>query len=240
MQLKWLILTCDATKKIVGAQKHLFNKYAPNQDLHYLDLGSQPVSTWCANVFELIKNYDDEYVIFGLDDYLPIDHFDTTHFNKVMTLVKNTDIERYELGWGASRKEGFEAKSSIYGDYLKYGKTTPYSVSCQFSVWKLSVLKSLLRRNPNWTPWNFEVKGRLAHAACNYKPVFRYIEESALSGRHPGKINVLGLRPRDVEELIELNLIKREDCQYGMPKGSVPPFNPKKVGIKYQEFYEEV
>ena len=237
--LKWLILTCDATKKIVGAQKHLLKKYVPEFQFDYLDLQSKPVSTWCKNVYDLLEPYDDEYIIFGLDDFLPIDTFDIDAFNRIMTLIKNTNIERYELGWGASRKQGFESKTTEYGTYLKYGKETPYSVSCQFSVWKLSALKKLLKANPKWTPWNFEVKGRMTTAACNYKPIFRYIEESALSGRHPGKVNILGLRAKDVQELIELDLIKKEDTQFGMPKGEVQPFDINKVGIKYQQFYDK-
>lgn len=241
MQMKWLILTCDATKKIVGAQKYLLKKYVdiPDFEFHYLDLGDKPVSTWAENVYNLLKNYDDERIIFGLDDYLPIDYFDFNRFKKIMVLIEKAGIERYELGWGASRHQYQKSVQTEWGEYMRYTEKTPYSVSCQFSVWRLDVLKKLLKENPSWTPWDFEIHGRLKHAACHYIPVFRWIEESALSGRHPGKVNILGLRPSDVDDLINLGLINKEDCQYGMPKGEVKPFDPKNAGIKYQKFYEE-
>ncbi len=75
--LKWLILTCDATKKIVGAQKHLLKKYVPEFQFDYLDLQSKPVSTWCKNVYDLLEPYDDEYIIFGLDETLTNPHWVT-------------------------------------------------------------------------------------------------------------------------------------------------------------------
>ena len=201
--MRWLILTCDATEHISPAQCYLFGKYTTGLDKHYLDLENKPIHKWSRNVLELLKPYDDEYIVFGLDDYLPIDTLDREYFNEVVKIVKRENLQRYELGWGASHKAGFIDK----GDYLKYGPETQYSVSCQFSIWNLAELKKLLKNNPNWTPWQFEVKGKLQRVGCNVKPVFRWIEESALSGRHPGKVNILGLRPKDVQELIKLKII---------------------------------
>ncbi len=234
--MRWLILTCTATEHIMDAQEWLFEKYAPGlplRDLHYLHLQKEPIHKWTRNVLDLLKSYDDEYIVFGLDDYLPIDTLDREYFNGVVEIVKRENLQRYELGWGASKKAGFILEK----DFLRYGPDTQYSVSCQFSIWNLKELKKLLKDNPNWTPWQFEVKGKLDRVGCNVKPVFRWIEESALSGRHPGKINILGLRPSDVEELIDLKLIDGSKTQYGMPRGAVPPFDPKNVGRKYQEFY---
>lgn len=225
--MKWVIVTCDNSKHIVPAQKHLFQKYAPFADLHYLDVESEDVTTWGQNVLKRLP--DDEFIVFGLDDYLPIAHINIEEFIKAMFL--STQYDRFELGYGASKKTGF----IDMGSHLMYGPETPYSVSCQFSIWRTSKLKEILSKCS--TPWNFEVKHKCS-AACFSYPVFRWIEESALSARHPGKINVLGLRPRDVQELISLNLIDESKIQYGMPKGKVPPFDLNKLDEKYKQFYE--
>lgn len=234
--MRWIIVTCDATRHIMPAQRWLFDKYAPAAMLHYIDVGKEPVETWGKNVVKRLPA--DKYVVFGLDDYLPIDHLDQVSLELARQVVINSDIDRFELGWGAVHgyNAGRHLRMHTEGiNYLRYPHDGLYSVSCQFSVWRTSTLRRLLGRCN--TPWNFETK-HFCNAACFEKPVFRWIEESALSGRHPGKINVLGLRPADLAELISMGLIPRSKIQYGMPKGPVPPFDPKAVGPKYQQFYE--
>jgi hypothetical protein len=234
--MRWIIVTCDATRHIVPAQQWLFKKYAPGVELVYIDVEKDDINTWGHNV--LRKLPDDRLVVFGLDDYLPIDHLDIEALEVACKIALFTEVERFELGWGAVHgfNQGKHLRDAFRGHpFLWYPRDAVYSVSCQFSVWKMSALTYILYRCT--TPWNFEKK-HTALAACFEKPVFRWIEESALSSRHPGKINVLGLRPADLEELIGLGLINRSRIQYGMPKGPVPPFDPKALGPKYKPFYE--
>lgn len=227
--MQWVIVTCANTRHIVPAQKHLFAKYADRANLFYLDVENEPLATWGDNVAKRLP--EDEYIIFGLDDYLPIDHLNTEFLKEAFRIMFLFNYDRFEIGWGASKKKGFINN----GNHLEYGQETPYSVSCQFSIWKTYRLKEILKQST--TPWDFE-KHHRCKAACFSYPVFRWIEESALSGRHPGKINVLGLRPTDVQELIDLKLIDETKIQYGMPKGPVKPFDPKNAGEKYQKYYE--
>lgn len=227
--MQWVIVTCSKSRHIVPAQIHLFMKYAPQADLYYADLGNESIETWGDNVVKRLP--EDPFIVFGLDDYLPIDNTNLGAFiNAFQTLILH-DYDRFELGYGASKKVGF----IDHGDHLEYGPETPYSVSCQFSIWKTSSLRRILSQST--TPWDFEVNHK-CKAACFSYPVFRWIEESALSKRHPGKINVLGLRPADLEELINRGMIDREKIQYGMPKGPVQPFDVNNVGEKYRQFYE--
>lgn len=228
--MRWAIVTCSSSRYIVPAQQYLFAKYAPQAELLYIDVQSESVATWGHNVVKRLPS--DEFVVFGLDDYLPIDHLDNKLFDYAFGLLKIHGYDRFELGYGASKKPGFLKVRN----HLVYGPETPYSVSCQFSIWRVSSLKNIL--STCGTPWDFEVNKK-CKAACFSYPVFRWIEESALSKRHPGKINVLGLRPADLNELISLGLIDNTKIQYGMPKGPVLPFDPKNVGEKYQQFYEQ-
>ena len=244
--MKWLIITCDATNHIKPVQKWLFDKYFGNIEIVYLDLGSEPVSTWADNVYRKIAEFKDDYVIFGLDDYLPI-HFPTPYgFNDAVNVIKKFDLDRFELGLGASKKKGMEDDmyfimhddvDGVKIPFKRYGKDTPYSVSCQFSIWNLQRLKDLLKEHPNWSPWDFEVKGKLDNVGCfsSDKSVFRWIEESAISGRQKGKVNVLGLKPNDVDELVNIGLLDRSKLIYGW-KGATK-YTDELGGNKYKEFY---
>lgn len=227
--MRWAIVTCSSSRHIVGAQKHLFAKYAPVAELLYIDVVDEPVATWGLNVLKRLP--EDEYLVFGLDDYLPIDGLNEQLFNYAFGILKMNGYDRFELGYTASRKPGLVKVRN----HLVYGPDTPYSVSCQFSIWRSSSLKGIL--SSCTTPWDFEVNKK-CKAACFSYPVFRWIEESALSKRHPGKINILGLRPADLEELIRRGMIDKGKIQYGMPKGPVPAFDVNKLGDQYKQFYE--
>ncbi len=236
--IKWINVTCDATQHIVPAQKWLFEKYAPRVEVQYLNVGVESINTWGDNVAKRLPETD--VVILGLDDYLPIDTLDMDKLFAAIQIVRDTDIERFELSWSAPRNidlsvEFFFDDKGVGSTYLRYGAESLYSVSCQFSVWNMKSLKRTLRACT--TPWDFE-KRHSVRAACFERPPFRWIEESALSGRHPGKINVLGLRPDDVDELVNIGFIDRSRIQYGMSKGPIPEFDIHNVGAKYQEFYK--
>lgn len=171
---------------------------------------------------------NDEYVVFGLDDFLPIDTINWNKFDVALRIVKDNDLDRFELGWGASHKKGFVQESG----WLKYGIQTPYKVSTQFSIWKTETLKRELQRTS--TPWKFETHG-ICNAGCFNIPVFRWIEESAISNRRKGMINLCGLRFEDEQELINLGYINKENIIYAW-KGTNE--RTKEVyGTKYKEYY---
>lgn len=210
--MKWFIVTCEASAHIRPVQEWLFKKYAPDVSLHYLDVHSDPVKTWGRNVvkcFNKIAPIADKFVVFGLDDYLPTGPLDPAGLIVAMGYIGMYDLDRFEIGAGAHNKLPFTKGVNTFtnhGDWLAYGTETPYSVSCQFAIWKLSRLREILSESTD--PWNFETKHK-CWAGCFPKgqEAFRWIEESALSKRWKDKINVNGLNPGDVNELIALGLL---------------------------------
>lgn len=234
--MQWVIVTCNATRHIVPAQLYLFNKYANGARLQYINLGKNDINKWGPDVARQLPYAD--HVIFGLDDYLPIDYLNWKGAHEAYEIVRNSDLDRFEFGWGAvhGHNSGRHIEDIVIDTPIwRFPPDGLYTVSCQFSIWKTSTLRHILQSST--TPWNFE-KSNWCKAACFSTPIFRWIEESALSGRHPAKVNVLGLRPADLEELISLGMIDRSRIQFGMPKGPVPPFDPKALGPKYRQFYE--
>lgn len=208
----WYIVTSDASAHIRPAQEWLFKKYAPGVETHYINLGKNHfrLNKWGQDVCRLMP--DDEFCVFGLDDYLPTGPLKPVRLEFALLKVMEYDLDRFELGYGAHNKAPFTKGVDTmvdHGSWLAYGTDhgaeTPYSVSCQFAIWKTSALKSILHSSTN--PWNFETKHR-CWAGCFPKceHAFTWIEESALSKRWKG-INVKGMRPEDVNELIGLGLL---------------------------------
>lgn len=245
--MDFLITTCDNSRHIVGAQKHLLNKYVDYDfNYHYLDLGSRNVKRWCGNVLDEINKLElSEFVVFGLDDFLPIDYFNRGLFFEAMQIMRYSNMDRYELGWGASRKQGFLSEEVFISQghpfnetqpYLRFSKDMMYQISTQFSIWRTSSLINVLTNHRDWSPWQFEIYGRLNKAGCRREPVFRWIEESAISGRRPGSVNVLGLRPSDVDELCNKGLLDRRSLIYGWKGGN--KWSLELAGPKYKEYYK--
>ena len=256
--MKTFIVTCDKSSWILKAFAHMANKFW-KQEFTVLGFSKFPelpdnfetismapkqetIHTWTRDIYNVIKDCKDEFVIFGLDDYLLLEKFNWWFFDEGMTLMReNKNIGRYELGYGAHQKKNIQ---SINERFFKYGTEANYRISCQMSIWRTEYLLKYL--NHDWTPWQFEVLGSREANKDGYEVIgtigeyaLRTIEESALSGRHPDNINVLGLRTKYIDELVDLGYIDREKIQYGMSKGD----NPKQldislIGPKYRKYYD--
>lgn len=232
--MKWHIVTCDKTRHIVPAQQYLFDKYVPGADITYIDVEDEPIETWSHNVLKRLDTTD-EYIIFGLDDFLPIDHFYDIPIPSTMVAQDDVDgmrvpikFDRMELGWGGSRK------GDIVTPYWKlFAPDELYRVSCQFSIWRTEALRDAL--TPVRTPWKFETKGRLDGHVYGLQKPWRYIEESALSGRQEGKVNLCGLRTEDIDDLIFNGLVDPDTIVYGW-KGNHQR-TKESYGRKYKQYY---
>lgn len=261
--IPFYIVTCDKTAWILQAFAHLANKFWKRDykvlgfkecpklpdNFQFISMAEKQgsIQLWTKYIYENLKNETSEFVFFSLDDYLFIDYFNEKLFDWVLySTVK--DFDRYELGWGASYKKNgkFYTVNKDFGyffDLFVYDFNQPYIVSCQISLWRTKVLLKIL--NHNWTPWEFEVKGSDEYSNLDVIGTYdsyslRWIEESVLSNRHPGMVNVLGLRHELIFELLNLGYIKSEQIQFGMGKGIVPKeFDMSLPGKKYQEFYAD-
>lgn len=202
--MKTIIITSIVGKKIRPIQEWLFNKYAKRLKPHWIDLEGRHIEKWCANVAKGIRElHTDGITLFLLDDHLLFDYVLPS-----IPKVPPNGLDRLELGkvW-SHQKDAYDM-----GDYLEYKKSTLYSVSTQPSLWRTkSLLKVLDDVDSN--PWVFETKGR-CKASVVKKPAMRFIAESAISKRRPGKVNINGMKESDKNELIELGLLNEKDIVY--------------------------
>lgn len=212
---QWLIITCKATKFIVPLQKYLFKKFIPFEcEFVYVNLDAMPVDRWTKNILERLKYVKiNPYFVFGLDDYTPLDMLFEVGFFVAKNYLANVKGNRFELAKYASIKSKKGRLDDIgAGGILKFSEELDYSVSCQFSWWNRDKFFELLTAN-TMSPWEFEVYLRIDEVYC-YKPenaCFRYIEESSLSKTfEANKINLTGMTPELIEEIVQKGLVDRD------------------------------
>jgi len=227
----------------MGASLHQWRKYTPFNILA-LDVGSTNLENWCNKIYQLLSQElhpNEGKIIFGLDDYLVIDHFNEEIFNGVNELK----FDRYEMGWGALNKKPNTTLKVYDGWHIsKYNNDAQYLSSCQISVWNVDTLLFILKRCKS--PWDFEIKGTeifrkikgFKVLGTSGKFALRWQEESCLSfKRNKKKINILGVRPKDVNEMVKLGFLDKSKLNYGINNGPIK-LQPNKGGRKYSKFYE--
>jgi len=228
------IATCDKTSYILQAFCYLADKYIPSLPVTILGYSQFPAlpirfnlvrlansqnspDEWCANLFNYFSQLQDEYLIFGLDDFLPTCALDEAMVTEVLKLKP----ARYELG---NSHCWHKSKELIADTVYQYAQDALYRISTQFSVWRRDYLLRALKAGAS--PWTFEVNG--SKEACNDgelvvattgKTAWGWVEAGAISSRHPGKVNVAGLSDGDIEELIELGYLDPDTLQLGMKVG---------------------
>jgi hypothetical protein len=253
MKANIYMITCDKTNHVLNVTIPLWNKYwnipksvkilgfnKPDVSLpaEYEFISMRPeqlsIDDWCKDIHSVISNDPNEFVIFTLDDFLPINYVNTEildfYYNE---LENNPNLVRCALGIDLSFQPHKILRSYENFTTIEQSQTSPYRITTQPSIWRKDYLLHFLNKSTN--PWNFEtennpIDGKIILGTIG-ENAFRYIEESALSGRHPNKINILGMRFDDVRWLLGNGLLDENKLQFGQYVGQVPQF--KDYGFKF-------
>jgi hypothetical protein len=233
--MKIHIATSDKSSYILKAFEWLADKYIPeieeiivlgysifpNLSKRYTKVSladkQDSPDEWSIRLLEYFNSIEDKQVIFGLDDFLPTKPFDYKIFNHAIKYMYDNNVKRYELGVGHS----WHTHKHIKDDFVyEYGQDSLYRISTQFSVWDREYLIKRLLGKTN--AWDFELQGSRDAISdgeiiiATYPYAWDWVQAGALSGRHPNKVNVLGIKREDVEEMISNGLLNRELLQLGM------------------------
>jgi len=227
------IITCDKTNHILNVTIPFLDKYwnipkevkilgfgNPNIELPdgYEFISMKPkqlsIEDWSNDISNVIEKENNEYIIFMLDDFIPTDYVNVNVLEKVYSLIeKDKNIVRCALGIDLYVNSPYDIIEECDGyDIIQQKQESSYRITTQPSIWKKDYLVSYLKKSTN--PWSFETKNkandgyRIIGTKDNYS--FKWIEESALSGRHPGKVNILGMKPNDIKWCIDNNLVEEE------------------------------
>lgn len=237
-KMKVLVATCDKTSHILTAFEYLMDKYCPElDDIHILGYGVFPklgdkykcvslhkeqhsINEWCERLHKYIAGLDDEYVIFGLEDLLPVRPINYDTFDLGFELMKMYNhIGRFELGTGHCWH--FNSNQNIENTpFYIYGNKSLYRISTQWAIWRREYLLEYLRKG--WSAWDFEVQGSTIavedgrDVICGYKDHAWHWVHSALSGKYPDMVNVMDIDRNDVEDMIAKGILQRDKLQVGI------------------------
>ncbi|MFA5934677.1 MAG: hypothetical protein WC827_02215 [Candidatus Paceibacterota bacterium] len=248
--LPFYIITSDATKDILPTTAYLYNKYwTPETTQQFTVLGNHgsevklpdnfkfarikeenDIQKWTKYIHDyILKNETSEYFILTLDDYL----LNTPLNPKILESVLSYAKENNKVGRIALGRLDIEKKEVIktFSDHniLRLTQDSVYRISCQTSIWSREYFLKIY--NKDWNPWQLELEGSKEAKNDGWEIigtdrawVLGWVEESAISGRWPGMINILGMRLEDVKYLINHNMFDVTKLQYGIWYDTIIPF----------------
>jgi hypothetical protein len=142
---------------------------------------------WSGNLIEVLKNIDEDYVIYFQEDYFLQKTAATDKVVEALNLMKNLKAGYFRLYPCPKPNLPFAANTEIG----IISQDANYRNSTQASIWDKQTLLSLL--NPAETGWDFETRGGLERAKANkslflsyQKPVVDYLCTAIVKGRYIG------------------------------------------------------
>jgi hypothetical protein len=243
------------SKKIISASGYLINKYIPNSIkttflnygsfkgeifnssytmLSYLRYGG--VNSWGKNLAKFFKSLDEEILIFGLDDYLLTKKLKEDQLRKfILKMQDSANIANVQMSITSNQLNKKYIINSDGFNYLKFDAM--YSATTQWTIWRKDILVTILENIKN--PWEFELEGSKILNSLNLRtvitdpPILIYPDGSSLSGRQKGKISVLGNQVKDINNLIKMGYLKKEELILGQFINVSIPFDEKNYNLNH-------
>lgn len=242
------IITCDKTNWVLKLTIPLLEKYwnieksvkilgynKPDVqlpiDYEFISMKKIQLSIdeWTEDIYNIMKNDPNEYVIFMLDDFLPVDYLNSEVLNYLFDeMEKDKNIVRAAIGSDMQFLKHKIVKEEEKFKLIELDSHSNYRVTTQPSIWRKNYLIEILKVPK--TPWNFETTNnprdnkRMIGTLGDY--AYWVMCEGAISSRYLNKINVLGLKFEDVKYFIENGIFNdTSKLQYGMHFGFIPEFS---------------
>lgn len=186
MRTKVFLIGYERSQFIVPASKYLTDKYLSKDlfDVIYLN-HKGGVKQWTKHIATFLSFFNDEYIIFALDDYLVNAPIDLTVYGQALN----------DLGNDKENKIG-----CIKLCHCTEEENIEYPATTQYSIWNREFLISLLNIPPVESPWEFEIECSRHYfdKICLHRPCIDYYTNSSLSGRWEG-INFEGVKQEDID-----------------------------------------
>ena len=229
--MKVFISTCNKTSHILNTTIYLWNKFTNNlfdiyilgfikpddlteyENVTFIKLADrqESVNLWSMYIFNYLKNITDEYIIFAMDDELPINYLNQNMLEKTLEIMKiNKHYGLCNIGNTIYTNDMHNKFKIIYQNdnfNLWERHKNDYKINGQPVLWQTKYLLKQLKNNI--TPWEFELVN--SHNAINdgyiaihssscpginlndntesniikyekYKPILNFANETALTG----------------------------------------------------------
>ena len=157
---------CDDSLPIVKISSYLFNKFWPKAQVHFLgfkepefnfynenhtfhSLAPEQVggaTSWTRYIHDFMKEVEEEFVIFGLDDYLLCTQPDMQMIEIALGLMKRTSkIGRFDLTFDTQIEGNIAPMGNVNGLMVVHKKpNAPYRISTQPAIWNREFLLQFL------------------------------------------------------------------------------------------------
>jgi hypothetical protein len=240
------IITCDKTNWVLKITVPLLEKYWTREktvkilgfndpgimlpdDYKFISMKPKQLSIddWAKDIHSVMVNDPNKYVIMMLDDFLPLDHVNPEIFDLYYSLLESDiNVVRCPLGSDLQFLPHTVIERKAEYDIIEQKQTSSYRITTQPSIWRKEYLLKYLRQSKS--PWHFETAASPADGKRMISTIRKYAYccmcESAISGRYPGKFNVLGMKFEDLKPFIDSGLLKEDNLQFGIHLGRVPQF----------------
>ena len=233
MNLKLYIPTYDENEFFLKYFQYFFNKYwggvsvvflgfkKPDMEFDdnfsFVSLADERVGgvgNWSTYLVDYFSSIDDNYFIFGLDDFLIVREVDLDIFEACLEIMGDTigRIDLQPLQHARNKNDLSHYKTHNGVEFIKLAQSSRsdnlYRLSCAFSIWnKKWFLKTLEK---NWSPWDWEINANNGRHdddgfdVVSTKDRWCIKKTEGLSGRWAGKINVKAIRQEDKDKMKEL------------------------------------
>jgi hypothetical protein len=167
MNLTTIVGTCDSYLDLIPGFSILYERYfEPNietlivSETENLDIPKYKFITpgkkqWGERIIQAISETKTEYVFFVLDDYYLSQLLTNEYIEYLLKFMDNRKVNKIMLSPvpDFAKYEYLESINTMH----KMSPTSPWLTSVQPAIWRKSELLKFLK--PEYTPWNFEVKG---------------------------------------------------------------------------------
>jgi hypothetical protein len=232
--MKIILAGHEGSKQILSASSYLLNKYIEGFEIQFLNYGQFNEKLFCGEYISLdeeqfggskawalytreyLKTLDDEFIIFGLDDYLLSKELNNNIYASLLRLIIGND---YIVCARLCNSDFYKPNEYLtISNDLFILKDAQYSVTTQYCIWRRETLIDILDQVD--TPWAFEIDGSQIlnrtdkKVIGSFKTALEYPDASALSTKWENKIRVAGNNEADINHLIGAGLLNKEKIRY--------------------------
>ena len=170
--MKILVATSDKYSFLTAPFSALFNKYWPNQEIHFLGFDKSSVPSlpknctfhslgkqedfgriWTDPLIPFISELEDEHFVFTVEDVMLMKTVDQQKINTLEDQVVNHGASKAMLD---SHLNGSAAPhSDPDSKILTLSQQSPYRASLHPAIWKKDYFLKFLK--PRYTAWDFEI-----------------------------------------------------------------------------------
>lgn len=171
-----LVGTCDDYEFLWDNFKTLADRYLPFQNSAkvafteskefgdgYITSHQGEDSIWSNRLIKALDKIESEFVFFVLEDYYFTSKITQEDLQSIMAVCQANSLDKWTFHIKTDQLRmkydvgGMQQCTGMEGKHYIQDKFSMYLTTLQPGLWRTSYLKKCLQ--PDWTPWDFEIKG---------------------------------------------------------------------------------